>query len=76
MPRKNRLISHQPYRPTNHCQGKKAFKTKQSAEQAIIQQTILQPFNDLELTIYKCPTCQNWHLTSKKPAEVDNFHLN
>lgn len=76
MPRKNRLILHQLYQPANYCQGKKAFKTNQLAKQAIIQQEIIQPFSDLELTTYKCPTCQNWHLTSKKPVQPGNFHLN
>lgn len=75
MPRKNRLVPHRFYRPTDHCQGKRSFKTQQLAQQAIVHQELIQPFDQLELATYKCPTCQGWHLTSKKPVEPDNCRL-
>ena len=55
----------QPPQPRPLCGGKQRYASKQDAEQAAQEQMLLQ-FN-LELNVYKCPFCGDWHLTRTPP---------
>lgn len=47
------------------CHGKKRYPTRDKAEAVIADRSNLID-DDLELDVYRCPSCQNWHLTSVK----------
>ncbi len=67
MPRKHTVPKHIPYQPLADavlvCKQKKRYANKLDAERAaelgMLQDTALN------LSVYKCDTCQKWHLTSR-----------
>lgn len=67
MPRKHIAPKHKPYQPSADtvliCKRKKRYVNKLDAERAaelgMLQDTALN------LSVYKCDTCQKWHLTSR-----------
>ena len=46
------------------CSGKNRYPTRLDAEQVIAEKAIMQP--ELELTLYRCAQCRDWHLTRSK----------
>jgi hypothetical protein len=56
------------YQPPRMCSGKRCYISKHEAQQVAEEQYII---NDVELTIYKCLSCHQFHLTSIK--KVDEF---
>lgn len=47
------------------CGGKMCYPTKHQAEQVKLEQELRN--HDLELSIYRCITCGDWHLTRTLP---------
>lgn len=47
------------------CAGKKSYLSIQAAEQAM--KSRMWRVRGLELRIYPCPICPNYHLTSQNP---------
>lgn len=45
------------------CQCKKSFSTLQAAEQSIKDRKVKR---GIELSVYPCPICHNYHITSQK----------
>jgi len=65
MPRKNhtRIGQRRPL-PPNPCQTKRGFRTEAIARDVAETRMLMAP--SIELDVYQCPTCRQWHLTSKK----------
>jgi len=49
--------------PIVSCQTKKAYASKTEAENMA---TFLWYKKEVDVEPYKCPMCENWHLSSKK----------
>lgn len=72
MPRRNhkhKPLKHTPFqlggaRAGQSCQTKQSYPTEFAARQAIARTKQYNP--DAELSVYYCPSCQNYHLTRKK----------
>lgn len=60
MPQKHK-VRHAGSLTPKLCGGKRCYSTKKDAETVKHEQEILTP--GLELSIYHCVTCGNWHLT-------------
>jgi len=60
MPRKNHQIPHEKQNYITGCHGKRKFKTEREALEAADYQMLLKP--QLELHVYHCAFCSNWHL--------------
>lgn len=61
MPRKNRQIPHAKHNFVTGCQGKRQFRSEKEALAAADYQMLVKP--QLELAVYHCDFCSNWHLT-------------
>lgn len=48
------------------CGGKHCYKTQRDAEAVVEEKSILQP--ELELAIYRCLSCGEFHLTRVKTS--------
>jgi len=65
MPRKNNSQSHQHFQPTPDCSHKRSYVSELKAQDAAEYQMLVKP--RLELSVYKCDLCRNWHLTRRQP---------
>ena len=63
MPRKNNQIKHTRLMISNNCQPKRQFLNEKEATSAAEYQMLIN--QNLELSVYKCDTCQKWHLTRR-----------
>lgn len=59
-----RKVSYRDFPAPRLCGGKRCYSTKREAEQVKSEQELLT--QDLELTIYRCIQCGQWHLTRTK----------
>lgn len=64
MPRRNRTVQHDRFQMAPSCINKRKFRNRIDAERQIELQTLEQPSLDLE--VYQCEQCGNWHLTRSK----------
>ena len=66
MPRRNKMIPHQRnnFTALAHTAPKRAFVSKQTAEQAVQEAARYNP--DLKLYTYQTPVDGKWYLSSKK----------
>lgn len=48
----------------NSCSGKRRYALRHEAEQVAADQMNFDL--DVKLRVYKCPHCNNWHLTKDK----------
>lgn len=64
MPRRNNTRAHVPYQPQSNCQAKRRFPSEKAAQIAADTGMLIQP--TVELRVYHCEQCGNWHLTSVK----------
>lgn len=59
----------QKHRPKYHadnpvlCGGKRRYASKQEAEQVAEEQELINFAEELELSVYRCISCGDWHLT-------------
>ena len=58
---KNPTIKRVTSMPASTCKSKRRFSTEKIAIRAADDQMLKN--SDLNLTIYKCSSCQGWHLT-------------
>ncbi len=49
------------------CSGKRRYRTRHEAEMVVDEKTVLQP--ELELNIYRCLSCGDFHLTRIDPSK-------
>ncbi|HMH70592.1 MAG TPA: hypothetical protein VK502_04275 [Candidatus Saccharimonadales bacterium] len=63
MPRQNNTQKHQPFRLARNCEDKRRFRSEKDALETAEHQMLINP--GLELGVYKCHFCSNWHLTSQ-----------
>ena len=61
MPRRNKSIKHTLIVYRNDCSDKRKYVSKKDAIKAAEYQMIMKM--NLELGVYKCETCNMWHLT-------------
>jgi len=61
MPRKNRQTIHEKQNYVTGCSGKRKFKSEREALKAADYQMLIKP--RLELSVYRCDFCGQWHLT-------------
>lgn len=54
------------FSPPKMCGGKRCYRTHRDAEMVVEEKEILQP--ELELSIYHCLSCKQYHLTRVKPG--------
>ena len=54
------------------CGGKRCYAHKYEAEQVKSEQELLT--RDLELSIYRCLSCHEWHLTRSKGVDNPDTH--
>ncbi|MEI6054229.1 MAG: hypothetical protein WCQ49_02560 [Candidatus Saccharibacteria bacterium] len=64
MPRVNKQIRHNRITFVNNCQPKRKYSSEKEAIKAADYQMLLDI--NLELSVYKCDTCNKWHLTRIK----------
>ena len=57
-----------PFIPEQHekCNGKNCYRDKAEAEVVAEEQEILDFAGELELKVYKCGECGQWHLSRRK----------
>lgn len=63
MPQKHKIRHVGPSKPAM-CASKRRYRTRAEAEVVKAEHEILTP--DLELSIYRCLTCGDFHLTRRK----------
>ncbi len=68
MPRHNKQIKHIKAIFINNCQTKRQYSTERQAREVADYQMLIN--NDLELSVYKCDSCNKWHLTRRS---IDNI---
>jgi hypothetical protein len=61
MPRRNNTQIHNPFRFSSGCDQKRRFVREKEALDAAEYQMLIKP--TLDLSVYKCEQCGNWHLT-------------
>ena len=61
MPRRNKTIKHTKITLVNNCQTKRQYLTERQAREVANYQMLIN--NNLELSVYKCDSCNKWHLT-------------
>lgn len=50
------------------CGGKRCYTTRHDAEAVAEEKQIMQP--ELELSVYKCLSCGQFHLTRRRPERA------
>ena len=55
------------YPQPKKCGGKMCYPSKHQAEQVKEEQELRD--QDLQLSIYRCISCSNWHLTRTPPRQ-------
>jgi hypothetical protein len=65
MPRRNHQKPHTPFTPAKACSDKRPYRSEREALNAAELQMLAHPA--LELSVYKCDQCSNWHLTRRTP---------
>jgi hypothetical protein len=73
MPRRNNIEKHRRFVISMPCQDKRRYKNEKEALK-IADLQMLENMS-LELSIYKCDTCDFWHLTRKIPKSHDSSNL-
>jgi hypothetical protein len=63
MPRRNKRVAHEPYETSRFTCDKRRFKSEGEALKAAELQMLEKMM--LELSVYKCDICGQWHLTRK-----------
>ena len=54
------------------CGGKRCYATRHDAEMVVEEKTIMQP--ELKLSVYRCLSCGEYHLTRNSNRAHDIFH--
>jgi hypothetical protein len=52
--------------PIEKCNGKNCYRSKIEAEAVAREQEILNAQEELELRVYRCVDCGEWHLTKNR----------
>jgi hypothetical protein len=68
MPRRVKPVTHTRYTPANACDSKTRYKSKSLADAAAELREIQH--SGLELDTYQCPSCHQWHLTSRSNTQA------